>query len=891
MRSDNAPSPVTVHKLADYRPPAWRVTDVELGFDLDPQKTRVVSHLLIEPNPRGNGPEDTLFLHGERLELIRVSINGRDLSADDYGLSETGLTLKGLLSEDQGTPIRLETEVRINPSANTSLEGLYLSGGRFCTQCEAEGFRRITFMMDQPDVLARYRVTLRAETRYARLLSNGNRIEQGTMPDGRHYAVWEDPFPKPSYLFALVAGELDLLADHFTTASGRNVALELYVDPGQSSRAAYALGSLKRAMAWDEAVYGREYDLDLFMIVAVRDFNFGAMENKGLNIFNAALLLADPQTATDPDYERIESVVAHEYFHNWSGNRVTCRDWFQLCLKEGLTVYRDQGFSADMRGEAVQRIKDVKALRARQFAEDGGPLAHPVRPDSYEKIDNFYTATIYEKGAELVGMLRTLVGPETYRKALDHYFAANDGTAATVEDFISAFETVTGQSFASFMPWYTQAGTPRVTARSTWSPNQQTLDIFLSQSTPDTPGQPSKQPVPIPIRLGLLSEDGSALLFNRDTQTGLSETVFVLDQAEARLRLEGVRSRPVLSLLRGFSAPVSLSLEEPTQDLFVRMGHDPDLFNRWEAAQTLAAQLIRARASDQPDSEGEAAFALALGRTLEHARTDPAFAALMLQFPSEQDLSLTLRPADPLRLHAAREYLMRICAEHLEAAMLALYAQLAPTEGAFRADAHAAGTRTLRNSLLDLLAILHPTTEARTALIQAHITSAKTLSEEMGGMLALMRRGGSAWTEALDGFYSRWNHEPLVLDKWFALQARNPAAGCLDAIMALTCHPDFDYRTPNRMRAVLQTFASVNPVAMHAQDGRGYQWLAEQIAVVDALNPASAARLVDPLGHWGRFSFERGQQMRAALSFLLSRESLSPNVREQAAKAIAGSDH
>ncbi len=891
MRSDTAPSPATVHKLSDYHAPAWRVTDVELTFDLDPKQTRVVSRLMIAANPGVSETEDTLFLHGERLAVDRVTLNGRPLSTDDYDLSDTGLTLKALRQEDLSAPLCFEAEVRIDPSANTSLEGLYLSGGRFCTQCEAEGFRRITFMMDQPDVLARYRVTIMAETHYARLLANGNRIEHGHLPDGRHYAVWEDPFPKPSYLFALVAGELDLLADRFTTASGRDVALEIYVDPGQSARAAYALDALKRSMAWDEQVYGREYDLDQFMIVAVRDFNFGAMENKGLNIFNAALLLADPQTATDPDYERIESVVAHEYFHNWSGNRVTCRDWFQLCLKEGLTVYRDQGFSADMRGQAVQRIKDVKALRARQFAEDAGPLAHPVRPDSYEKIDNFYTATIYEKGAELVGMLKTLVGPETYRAALDHYFAAHDGTAATVEDFIGAFETVTGRSFAPFMPWYTQAGTPKVTARAEWQADQQTLDIILTQTLRATPNQPSKQPVPIPVRLGLLSESGVPLRFNREGQTDLDETVFVLDQPEARLRLEAVSSRPVLSLLRGFSAPVTLSLEEPIEDLFVRMGHDPDLFNRWEAAQTLAAKLIRDRAKNQPNPEGDAAFAEALGRTLDQADADPAFAALMLQFPSEQDLSLTMQPADPLRLNAAREHLIRVCAEHLEAAMLAIYARLAPTEGPFRADAQAAGMRTLRNSLLDLLASLHPSTEARTALVVAHIASARTLSEEMGGMVALMRRGGPAWADALNGFYNRWRDEPLVLDKWFALQARNTAPGSLDTIMALTGHPDFDYRTPNRMRAVLQTFASVNPVSLHALDGRGYQWLSEQIALVDALNPASAARLVEPLGHWSRYSLERGQQMRAALSFLLSRESLSPNVREQAAKAIAAPDH
>src|SRR6185503_17377911 len=559
----------------------------------------------------------------------------------------------------------LETEVEIDPANNKALEGLYMSAGRFCTQCEAEGFRKITYWPDRPDVLSRFTVRIEAERAYPRLLSNGNLIESGELPGGRHYAVWNDPFPKPCYLFALVAGELDVLEDKLVTMSGRTVDLRIYVDPGMAPRAAYAMDALQRAMKWDEETFGREYDLDLFMIVAVRDFNFGAMENKGLNIFNSSLLLADPATATDMDFERIESVVAHEYFHNWTGDRITCRDWFQLCLKEGLTVFRDQSFSADMRGHAVQRIKDVQALRARQFSEVQGPLAHPVRPSSYMKIDNFYTATIYEKGAEVIRMLRTLIGPQAFRAGMDLYFERWDGHATTVEEFIRCFAEVSERDLTPFFAWYEQAGTPEVTLTSRYDPDRRELELELAQETAPTPGQPTKRPLPIPVTVGLLDGDGRTQAFVRDGQA-VDETVVVLEGARTKVILTGVDERPVVSALRGFSAPVKLTSDAEARDRYVLLAGDPDLFNRWEAGQELARALILARASGEADEVGEERYAEAVGRALADQAADAAFKALLLNLPSEPDLALAMRPADPAAIHEAREALRLRLALHLD---------------------------------------------------------------------------------------------------------------------------------------------------------------------------------------------------------------------------------
>ncbi|MFI4933489.1 MAG: aminopeptidase N [Caulobacterales bacterium] len=863
MRTENPP-PVL---LSDYRPPAHVVDEVSVEFDLSPAATRVKAKLAVRRN--GDHAEPLRF-NGERLKPISVAIDGRVLAPAEYEIDDQFLTVF-----DPPAAFQLETEVEIDPEANKALEGLYMSAGRFCTQCESEGFRKITYYPDRPDVLARFTVRVEALKDYPRLLSNGNLLEAGDLPGDRHYAVWNDPFPKPCYLFALVAGELDVLEDDFVTMSGRKVVLRIYVDPGQSPRAAYAMDSLKRAMRWDEETFGREYDLDLFMIVAVRDFNFGAMENKGLNIFNSSLLLADAATATDLDYERIEGVIAHEYFHNWTGDRITCRDWFQLCLKEGLTVFRDQSFSADMRGEAVQRIKEVKTLRARQFSEDAGPLAHPVRPGSYIKIDNFYTATIYEKGAEVIRMLKSMIGAETFRAGMDLYFDRWDGKATTMEAFIQCFAEVSGRDLTQFFAWYEQAGTPRVRMESTYDPAARTLEISLEQSTAPTPGQPDKRPLPIPLAIGLLDEDGREL---RETE------LIVLDAPSRRLTLENVVRTPVVSALRGFSAPVNLSSDAPAKDGYVLLASDPDLFNRWEAGQTLARDLILARAAGKPDEVGEQRFAEALDRAMTDQSSEPAFKALLLALPSEHDLAVIATPADPEAIHGAREALKSRMAVHLGDQLRDLHARL-QDGGEFSPDAASAGRRALRNAALELLAADPRALNLERAV--GHYQAAGNMTDAMGALSALMHIGGDPFDEALADFYQRWRDEPLVVDKWFALQARDPSEGAIGRVMGLTAHPAFEAKNPNRLRAVVSTFANFNPARFHDPSGAGYRFLADQILLIDTFNPSVAARLVDPLGQWARYEPELGQLMRGELERITKAPGLSKNVYELASKALS----
>ncbi|HYG26614.1 MAG TPA: aminopeptidase N [Caulobacteraceae bacterium] len=863
MRTET-PQPI---RLADYTPPAFLIDETNLTFVLDPHHTRVKARLTIR---RNGAHAEPLRLNGEQLKPVSVAIDGRELAVTERAVDAEWLTIPNV--PDAFT---LETEVEIDPEANKALSGLYISGGRFCTQCEAEGFRRITWFADRPDVLSRFTVRIVAPRAYQRLLSNGNLVEAGELPEGRHFAVWEDPFPKPSYLFALVAGELDELADSFVTMSGRTVELRIYVDPGMASRATYAMDALKRSMKWDEEAFGREYDLDLFMIVAVRDFNFGAMENKGLNIFNSSLLLADPQTATDQDFERIESVVAHEYFHNWTGDRITCRDWFQLCLKEGLTVFRDQEFSADMRGAAVQRIKDVKALRARQFPEDAGPLAHPVRPSSYLKIDNFYTATIYEKGAEVIRMLKTLLGAEDFRRGMDLYFERWDGHATTVEAFIECFAEVSGQDLTQFFGWYEQAGTPTVSLTARYDAAARALDLTLSQSTAPTPGQPDKAPLPVPIAIGLLDGEGKPL---RATE------VIVLDEAEKSVRLENVAADPVVSALRSFSAPVNLDHDAPPKDRYVQLAADPDLFNRWEAGQDLARDLICSRASGRPDEINETRFAEAIGRALSDQAAEPAFKALLLSLPTEQDLAMAMQPADPAAIREAREALRARIAIHLGELLHRLHGGMQDA-GEFSADAQSAGRRALRNAALDLLsADRHSENIARAV---GHFEAAANMTDAIGGLMALMNLGGEPAEKALADFHARWKDEPLVLDKWFTVQARDPSAGALGRVLALTAHPDFDIKNPNRMRALVQNFASGNPARFHDPSGAGYRFLADQILAVDAFNPSTAARLVEPLGGWRRYREDLGVLMRAELERIVAHAGLSKNVYELASKALA----
>jgi aminopeptidase N len=875
MRTD-VPQPI---QLADYRPPGFLIDEAVLGFDLEPTSTRVTARLKV----RRNGDHaEPLQLDGVRLKLKSLALDGKVLEPSRYELGEEQLTVPGVPDA-----FVLESEVEIDPEGNKALEGLYMSGGRFCTQCEAEGFRKITYWPDRPDVLSRFTVRIEAEkAAYPRLLSNGNLMEQGELGGGRHFAVWNDPFPKPCYLFALVAGELDVLEDSFVTASGRKVELRIYVDPGQAARAAYAMDALKRAMRWDEQAFGREYDLDLFMIVAVRDFNFGAMENKGLNIFNSSLLLADADTATDANYDRIESVIAHEYFHNWTGDRVTCRDWFQLCLKEGLTVFRDQSFSADMRGPALQRIKDVKALRARQFAEDAGPLAHPVRPESYLKIDNFYTATVYEKGAEVIRMLKTLLGPQDFRRGMDLYFERWDGTAATVEQFIACFAEVSGRDLSDFFNWYSQAGTPELEIRPRWDEASKALELELRQSTPPTPGQAEKSPAPIPIRLGLLDEDGKSMSFRAPgAEEPAEEATLVLRERAMTVRLEGVARRPILSALRGFSAPVKLKADPPPEDRYAMLAGDPDLFNRWEAGQSLAEELILKRARGRADAEGEKKFAAAVGRALADQSAEPGFTALLLQLPEEQDLALAMAPgADPEALHAAREALRRELARELRLQLERLHETFA-SKGAFSPDAESAGRRALANASLELLAA--DPTRATIARAEDHYRRSANMTDAMGALEALKLVGGPAFEDALKDFYARWKHEPLVVDKWFAIQARAPGPGAIGRVTGLTAHPAFDPKTPNRLRALVANFSQLNPAAFHDPSGAGYRFLADQILAVDRFNPMVAARLVEALGGFRRYRAELAELMKAQLERIAAAEGLSKNVYELASRALA----
>ncbi|MCG8441672.1 MAG: aminopeptidase N [Caulobacterales bacterium] len=873
MRTEEPPAV----RLADYAPPAFQIPDVRLDARLDADRTEVRATYQV----RRTGPADApLRLDGQALELTRVAIDGRTLAASDYQLTDEALTIPNV--PDTFT---LEIDTVFSPRANTALSGIYLSGERIFSQCEAEGFRRITYFLDRPDVLSTYAVRIEGDKEaFPTLLSNGNRVGAGDLADGRHWAEWRDPFPKPSYLFALVAGRFDLLEDSFTTLSGRVIPLQIFVDPGDAPRAAYAMDSLKRSMRWDEERFGREYDLDLFMIVAVRDFNFGAMENKGLNIFNSSLLLADSETATDFDFEAIEAVVAHEYFHNWTGNRITCRDWFQLCLKEGLTVYRDQEFSADQRGAAVQRIKQVRRLRARQFVEDAGPLAHPVRPASYMKIDNFYTATVYEKGAEVIRMLRELIGADAFRAGMDLYFERCDGTAATVEQFLSCFADASGRSLDDFLGWYEQAGTPRLRVNAAYDAAAGALDVTLTQSTPPTPGQPEKRPLPTPVRFGLLGPDGAPrpVRLDGENEPGPDERALVLEASEGRWRIAGLDGPPVVSPLRGFSAPVNLEIEEPAEHRTRRALSDPDLFNRWEAGQAIQREALvvmagavhAGRAPEPPDAALDVLAAAA-----EDAG-DPSFAALALTPPDEHEIAQAMDPVDPAAIIAARRTLMRRAGERLSAPLSTL--QAGGGGEPFSPDAASAGRRALRNAALRLLSEVDGGAAAADRFARAD-----NMTDAMAALAALDASGSPALDEALAGFYGRWRENPLVLDKWFAVQARSSRADALDRVRALLAHPDYDERTPNRARAVLGAFAFGNLAAFHAPDGAGYELFVDRVLAIDAKNPALAARLLGAFEIWPRLEAGRRARAQAALTRARDAEKVSRNVYEIAAKSLS----
>jgi aminopeptidase N len=864
-------------RLEDHRPYPFAIRHVHLAFALDPKRTLVRATLLVDRRDVEGAAGAPLVLDGETLELLEIAIDGRPVEPARMERTEARLTIAEM--PDQ---FRLETLVAIDPSANTALSGLYMSGGRFCTQCEAEGFRRITFWPDRPDVMSRFDVRVEAarET-FPTLLSNGNLVAMGDLPDGRHWAQWSDPHLKPSYLFALVAGGFDRIEDRFVTMSGRDVALTIFVDPGDADRAHYAMDALKRSMAWDERAFGREYDLDVFNIVAVSDFNFGAMENKGLNIFNSALLLAAPETATDADYEAIEAVVAHEYFHNWSGNRVTCRDWFQLSLKEGFTVFRDQEFSADQRSRAVKRIKDVKALRARQFPEDAGPLAHPVRPASYVKIDNFYTATVYEKGAEVIRVLKALIGDKAFAAGCTLYFEENDGHAATIEDWLDAMRRASGQALDGFERWYSQAGTPVLRATSRHDPAARTYELTLSQSTPDTPGQSGKSWVPLPVRLAFLAPDGAPMaLMLEGASTPVDTMLVALNGPSVTLRFEGVEARPTPSLLRGFSAPVKLETDLTGEDLARLAACDGDAFSRWEATQTIARQTLLGTA--QAVSHGGAAPSLeALGGALQgalaQAEADPAFAALMLRLPDVAELMQILPDCDPTALQAARIAVRGELADRLKGPLLDAFARH-DFDAPFDPGAAAAGKRALAAACLDLLTALGgPEAEARA---KAAFHAARNMTDKMAALDALSQLGGEAFAGALGAFRQAHGGDALVMDKWFAIQAAAISGDPLATFAKLRADPDFTLFNPNRVRSLGAAFAVRNPEAFHRADGSGYRALAGLVGEVDGHNPALSARLCTGFESAGRVEAGRRAQAAAAIGALLDREALSANARE-----------
>ena len=866
--------PRAIH-LADYQAPDFHIQTVKLDFALDPQATRVSARLEIERRNSGAA----LVLHGEDLKLISIALDGRALAPADYQLDDKSLTIANVPDH-----FVLETVAQIAPAANTALEGLYQSAGMFCTQCEPEGFRHITWFLDRPDNLSVFTVRIEGDkTQYPVLLSNGNRLDGGALEDDRHFALWHDPFPKPSYLFALVAGDLGSIQDRFVTMSGRSIELAIFVEHGNESRATYAMGALKRAMQWDEQAYGREYDLDIFMIVAVSAFNMGAMENKGLNIFNDKVLLASPQTATDDDYARIESVVAHEYFHNWTGDRITCRDWFQLSLKEGLTVFRDQGFSGDMRSHGVQRIQDVRALRGRQFQEDAGPLAHPVQPQSYIEINNFYTATIYEKGSEVIGMLKTLVGDDGYRKATDLYFARHDGEAATVEDWVKCFEDACGRDLTQFRLWYRQAGTPVIEAKGAYDAKARSYTLDLTQSLAPTPGQSDKKPMHVPVRIGLVGKGGAHLPLTLDGENASGPETRVLELTEPfqRFTFVDVDEEPLLSLGRGFSAPVVFRTPHDRHDRATLMGKDSDDFNRWEAGQILAAEIML-EVAGKARADTDISYIGAIGDVLAQAEQDPAFAAQMLMPPTESELAARRVPVDPDGIHAARTGLVRAIASAHRPRLAQLYEQMRDA-GDFDTDSKAAGRRALRNAALRYLTAADD--EAAAGLAQAHYRSATNMTDMIAGLAALARMQSPLKGTAFGHFHDRFRSDPLVLDKWMSLQAGSPLPDTVETVRSLMGDPAFDIKNPNRVRALVGAFAA-NHLRFHDRSGNGYRLVGELIRTLDPMNPQVAARLTGSFETWRRYDEARQALMRAELEAILRQTPLSPNLFEVASKIL-----
>ncbi len=887
MSLETATEPREIHRL-DYCAPAFWIDTVELEFDLGEDGTTVTARLALRRNDDA-AADAPLELDGEELETLSVAVDGRELADAEYAIGDEILTIPGLPDA-----CVLETQVRIHPETNTQLSGLYLSSGNFCTQCEAEGFRRITWFLDRPDVMSTYQVTVRADkASYPILLSNGNRIGQADLEDGRHEVRWEDPHRKPSYLFALVAGNLASHAGDFVTASGRDVRCEIWVEPHNIDKCEHALASLIESMRWDEQEFGREYDLDLYMIVAVDDFNMGAMENKGLNIFNSKFVLARPDTATDTDYENVEAVIAHEYFHNWTGNRVTCRDWFQLTLKEGLTVFRDQRFSADMGSDPVKRIEDVAMLRMRQFPEDAGPMSHPIRPESYISMDNFYTATVYEKGAEVIRMYDTLLGRDGFRRGMDLYFERHDGEAVTCDDFRSAMADANGRDLDQFERWYMQAGTPRLVATTAWDADGGTFALTLRQEAPAGQDADEFVAMHIPVRMGLIGADGAdlPLVLEGEAADGAPiERVLELDQHEQTFTftgLAGLEAEPAPSLLRAFSAPVTVELEEDDARLAFRLAHDTDSFNRWDAGQRLYGGAIldgAAAIAAGGDAEVSPTLVEAFRAVVTDERLDGSMRALAMSLPSELELAQKMEPVDPDALYQARKTVRRVLTEGCRDELAAIWAQSKP-EGAYEADRASINRRREANAALAYLASLED--DEWTAAAAAHFDAADNMTDSQAALMVLSQLDGPARTSALASFYERWNGEPLVLDKWFSIQALSGEPGAPARVAELLGHDDFNWRNPNRVRSVLGAFAMSNHAGFHEADGSGYRVVADAVIELQDANPQIASRLAGAFNQWKRYDADRQTLMRAELERIAAVDGLSKDVFEIVHRALA----
>lgn len=869
--------------LKNYRVPAYWIDNIDLHVDLNEDATIVKSHMRIRHNRHSLDKTKQLKLNGNELTLESIMLDGQPLTSSQYEVDE-----EFLIIHDVPDNFNLDIVTKIMPQQNTALSGLYRSAQTYCTQCEAEGFRRITYFLDHPDILSRFTTTISADVaKYPILLSNGNLIDSGKLAGGRHFAKWEDPFKKPSYLFALVAGDFDMIEDHFITQSNRDVLIRIYVDKGYADQAHHAMFSVKEAMRWDEKNYGREYDLDIYMIVAIGDFNMGAMENKGLNIFNTKYVLAKPATASDDDYIHILSVVGHEYFHNWTGNRVTCRDWFQLSLKEGLTIFRDQSFSEDTLSRAVMRIRDVNRLREVQFAEDAGPLAHPVLPDSYIEINNFYTATIYEKGAEVLRMLRTILGSALFRKGMDLYFARHDGQAVTIEDYIKTMEDVSGVDLTQFRRWYSQAGTPIVRVKSEYDAAKKTYTLHMKQQTLPTPGQTIKQPLHIPIRMGLLSAEGEAISLQLDDEKEELEKVLHLTKEEQSFVFKHVPGRPIPSLLRNFSAPVKLIYPYSDEELIFLFSHDQDAFNRWEAGQKYSLKVILQLIDDIQKGKSLQIPHGLLGMfeyILKNSLDDKFLLAEMLRLPSEKYIAEQMNIVDVNAIHFAREFVLNEMAGHLEDYCIDYYQRYHADSSHYIFGMDEVGKRQLKNSCLAYLMRLHHHVnigmqQFETAL-KANMTDTEAALQTLSNLDSPLRQKG------LDQFYATWKEDALVVDKWFAIQAASKLPDTLKRVKELMQHEAFDIKNPNKVYALIGTFGYRSPINFHAANGEGYVFLRECVQQLDKLNPQVAGRMVNPLTTWRRYDKERQQLMRQQLELLLQDKKLSIDVYELVTKSL-----